>query len=296
MVSVSVVIAAHNAAAVVAPCLSALQAQSVPIAEIIFADSSTDGTDAIVRAKFPRVQLVHFAEPLTLPQLRGKGIALTHGDLIALLDPFSIADANWAKQALAAHQQHSNLVIGGAVDLFDAAHQNLLTWAKYINEYGMFMPPMDEGEIEILPGSNVSYKRRALFVDDQPRFTEFWKTFVNGEAESALWLAPQMLVALNKPIAFSDFWRTRFDHGRCFAGMRAANESRGKRILRAITAPLLPALFLGRWGKRYWAKKRYRGKFLRTLPLQALLFGNWSRGEWVGYVAGKGASCRKLFY
>jgi len=296
MLSLSVVIAAHNAASVIAQCLGALQSQSVPIDEIILADSSTDGTDEIVRADFPRVQLIHFNEPLTLPQLRGKGIALTHGDVIAILDPFSVADVDWAKELLAAHQARSNLVIGGVVDLYDASHQNLLTWAKYINEYGMFMPPMDEGEIEILPGSNVSYKRRALFADDKPRFVEFWKTFVNWEAETSLWLAPRMIVSLKKSIPFQDFLRTRFDHGRCFAGMRVANESMGKKILRAITSPILPAILLWRWSKQYWYKKRYRDKFLLTLPLQLLLFGYWAFGEFVGYVAGTGNSCRKLYY
>ena len=296
MLSLSVVIAAHNAASVIAQCLSALQYQSVAVDEIILADSSTDGTDEIVRANFPRVNLVHFAEPLTLPQLRGRGIVLTHGDVIAILDPFSVADVDWAKELIAAHQARANLVIGGVVDLYDAPHQDLLTWAKYINEYGMFMPPMNEGEIEILPGSNVSYKRRALFADDKPRFTEFWKTFVNWDAETSLWLAPRMRASLRKPIPFRDFLRTRFDHGRCFAGMRVANESQGKKILRAVTSPVLPAIFLWRWGKRYWSKKRYRAKFLLTAPLQLLLFGNWAFGEFVGYVAGTGDSCRKLFY
>ncbi|MDE3092040.1 MAG: hypothetical protein KGJ80_21920, partial [Chloroflexota bacterium] len=168
--------------------------------------------------------------------------------------------------------------------------------AKYINEYGMFMPPIDEGEIEILPGSNVSYKRRALFADGKPRYAEFWKTLVNWGTGTSLWLSPRMIVSLRKPIPFQDFLRTRFDHGRCFAGMRVADAPQGKRILRAITSPVLPAILLWRWGKRYWSKKRYRAKFLLTLPLQLLLFGNWAFGEFVGYVASTGNSCRKLFY
>lgn len=294
----SVVIASHNTARVIAQCLSALDSQSAAVDEIIVADSSTDGTDEIVRAQFPRARLLHFAEPLTVPQLRGKGIALARGDVIAILDPFSMADMEWAAELRRAHQARPNLVIGGAVDLRDAARQNLLTWAQYINEYGMFMPPIDESAIEILPGSNLSYKRAALFDGDKPRYAEFWKTFVNwsAEAEEPLWLAPRALVRLNKPIPFRDFLRTRFDHGRCFADMRVADASKAEKVFRAISTPLLPAIFSWRWGSRCWANKRARVKFLLTLPLQMLLFGNWACGEFVGYARGAGDSCRKLFY
>ena len=295
----SIVIASHNAADVISACLGALQAQRKFIGEIIVADNSSDGTDEIIREHFPEVTLAHFTESLTLPQLRGKAIATTCGDIIAILDPYSIVDSQWAEQLIKEHQARSNLVIGGTVDLNQPERQNLLAWAKYINEYGMFMSPMSEGAIEILPGSNISYKRVALFDGDKPKYDEFWKTFVNENIEagdSALWLAPRVLVYLNKPISFLDFLQTRFDHGRCFAGMRVARASRGERCVRALAAPILPLVFIWRWGMRYWSKQRYRGKFLLTLPLQLILFGNWALGEMVGYLRGVGKSCQKLYY
>lgn len=296
----SVVIASYNAATTIAPCLRALETQSAPVIdEIIVADSSSDGTDQIVRQQFPYVTLLHFSEPLTLPQLRAKGIAVTRGEIIAIVDPYSIADRQWAQQLLRAHRARPNWVIGGTVELHEAERQGVLAWAQYINEYGMFMPPLAEGPIEILPGSNISYKRAALFTHGKFEQDEFWKTFVNWNAEaagSALWLAPDVRVHLWKPIPFLDFWRTRYDHGRCFAGMRVAGASGAGRMLRAASTMLLPYLFIWRWGRRYWAKKRYRAKFVLTLPLQWLLFGNWALGEFVGYLRGVGKSCQKLFY
>lgn len=296
----SVVIAANDAAAVIGQCLSALTAQIQPeVGEIIVAESSTDGTAALVEKKFPHVRLLHFDQPLNLPQLRGKGIAISQGEVIAILDPYSLVGQDWAVNLLRAHDERPNLIIGGTVDLYEAERQNLWVWAKYINEYGMFMRPLTPGEMEILPGSNISYKRDVLFVDGRPRQDEFWKTFANWEAESAgsaLWQAPDVFVYLHKPIPFADFLRTRFDHGRCFAGMRSENESAGKRLFRALTTPLLPTIFVWRWGRRYWAKKRYRRKLVLTLPLQFLLFGNWSLGEFVGYLRGPGQTCQRLYY
>ena len=296
----SVVIAAHNAEGVIAACLSALLQQIDPLLdEIIVADSSEDGTPQIVKETSTAARLIHFDEPLTLPQLRGCAIAASNGEIIAILDPYSIVEAGWVDAVLQAHREHVNPVIGGAVDLYQQEKQNLLAWAQYINEYGMFMSPVPEGEIEILPGSNLSYKRHILFDGMKPRYPEFWKTFINWDTESAgsaLWQATAVRVWLWKPIPFRDFLRTRRDHGRCFAGMRSERAPRSERFLRAASTPLLPFLFLLRWGRRYWARRRHRREFLLTLPLQFLLFGNWALGEFQGYCFGPGRSCQQLFY
>jgi hypothetical protein len=296
----SVVIATHNASDVVATCLAALEAQCSPnLREIIVADSSQDGTDAIVRTHFPEVTLLHFPEALSLPQLRAHGIAAATGAVIAIIDPYSIVEPRWADEVVAAHQRRPNLAIGGTVDLHDADRQRVLAWAQYINEYGMFMPPASEGEVGILPGSNISYKRAALEGDEALAAGAFWKTFANervAHAGSGLWLSPRIRVALNKPIAFADFFRTRFDHGRCYAAMRVAQRSHAERWLRAVSSPALPIVLLWRTGSRYWAKRHRRDKLLLTLPVQLLLFASWSWGEFVGYVAGPGTSCARLFY
>lgn len=297
---VSVVIAACNAAQVIASCLSALVAQAEPDAvEVIVADCSEDGTDTIVQRQFPGVTLLHFDTSMNLAQLRGRAIARARGDIIAILDPYSIADERWLAELLKVHAERTNLVVGGAVELFRAETQGLLAWAAYINEYGMFMLPIRAGTAEILPGSNISYKRIALFDDDKAKYQQFWKTFVNWElarARSAMWLAPSVIVRLNKPIPFGDFLHTRFHHGRCFAGMRTTRSGASERWWRALTTPLLPALFVWRWGSQYWAKRRYRAKLILTLPLQFLLFGYWALGEFVGYLCGPGRSCEREVY
>jgi hypothetical protein len=295
----SIVLAAHDASAVMAQSLSALFAlKGIEHIEVIVADSSTDSTPSIVR-RFPGLRLLHFDEPLTVPELRGRGIAASCGSVIAILDPFSIVAPNWIDAVMAAHEQCASPVIGGTVDLHQPVAQTLFAWAAYLNEYGLFMPPVSAGATDILPGCNLSYKRAALFDGDRPRFEVFWKTFVNWDIERGgrpLWLAPEVLVRLSKPVPFTDFLISRFDHGRCFAGMRAAGWNWPTRLLRASTAPMLPVIMLWRWGRRCWAKRRNRRKLIATLPLQVLLFGMWAVGEGWGYLRGTGRSCRRLFY
>lgn len=297
--SVSVVIACHNAAGAIVECLERLCHPDREDLEIIVTDCSSDSTPQIVRERFPMVQLLHWHEPLNLPELRGRGIARARGRIIAIIDPYSLVAPDWLEQLRIAHSLHDNAVIGGAVNLFREESRGLLDWAQYINEYGMFMSPVSEGEVAILPGSNISYKRAALFRGERPKFQDFWKTFVNAEIEAAggkLWLAAELKVELSKPIPFWPFLLSRFSHGRCYAGMRCTGSGFAERAARILTAPLLPLLLQYRWGRRYWVKRHYRGKFIATLPIQLLLFSWWSLGELVGYLAGPGNSCRKLHY
>lgn len=296
---VSIIIASHNPGEALNLCLEALSNQAgISEAEIIVVDSSDDKTAETIEKRFPAVNLQHFDTPLTVPELRGRGIAIASGAIIVILDPYAIVEEGWLTAVRQAHQQFPNWIIGGTVDLYEPADRSLLDWAIYINEYGMFMPPMETAEMEILPGSNISYKRQALYDGDRPRWPVFWKTFVNWEAEAAgspLRLFPEMAVKLYKPIPFGEFFRTRFDHGRCFAGMRVEEASQRQRLFRALTGPFIPFILLWRWANPFWSKGHKRARFMVTLPFQLLLFGNWALGETVGYLRGTGQSCRNLF-
>ena len=297
--ALTVVIASHNAAGPIASCLSALVPQRAQCDEVIVADSSTDETPAIVAGRFPWVRLLHFDEPLTVPELRGRAIAASEGAIIAVLDPYSVPAIDWARRVIESHHRHPHLVIGGAVDLHDATRQPLGAWTLYFNEYGLFMSPVAEGETWIVPGSNVSYKRAALFEGGAPKYPVFWKTFANWDAESAgsrPWLDPAIHVALNKPIPLRDYLMTRYYHGRCFGAMRVARAGVLARAVRAGTSPLVPLVLLWRWTRGILAKGRYRARFVVTMPAQLVLFCWWAWGELCGYVAGPGGACRRLYY
>jgi glycosyltransferase involved in cell wall biosynthesis len=295
----SVVIAACNASSTIGACLLALEGQRErDRLEVIVADGSKDGTDGIVRERFPWVRLLHFDAPQSVARLRGLGVVEARSEIVAVIDPYSLVEENWLSELLRAHRERPNPVIGGAVELDRADEQSLTAWTLFISEYGMFMPPVKGGPARILPGCNISYKRSAL--RDRERFARegFWKTFVNRElpATEPLWLTPSVVVRLRKPIPFWSFLRSRSDHGRCFAGMRVADKGWPERLLRALSTPLLPALLWLRWLCAYWPKGRYRLRFIATTPGQWLLFAAWAWGELRGYLYGRGESCDRLHY
>ena len=298
-VDLSVVIAAHDASAVIDTCLAALEPQCRGRqVEVIIADSSTDGTPERVACRFPWVRLLRFTEPLTVPALRGRAIAVAQAPIIAILDPYSVAASDWVEQVIRAHARQPHAVIGGSVGLYRADRCSLATWTVYLNEYGLFMPPTVRGETWIVPGSNVSYKRPVLFDGATPRYPVFWKTFANWEIErtgSPLWLEPAMRVDLNKPIPLTEYLRTRYAHGRCFAGMRVRDRSAAVRLLRAMSTPLVPPILIWRWTRGFWPKRRHRGRFVLTLPTQLALFTVWAWGEVWGYLFGSGDSCDRLY-
>ena len=300
MATLSIVIAAHDAASVIETCLTALEPQSrLPQVEVIVADSSTDATPAIVAGRFPWVRLLHFDAPLTVPALRGRGIAAAEGEVIAILDPYSVAAPDWAARVMTAHAEQPHPVIGGSVGLYRAPACSHSMWTLYLNEYGLFMPPTVRGETWIVPGSNVAYKRAALFDGSTPKYPVFWKTFANQDIEHAgspLWLEPAMHVDLNKPIPLGDYLRTRYHHGRCFAGMRVRHASAAVKLMRALSTPAVPAVLMWRWTRGFWPKGRGRARFVATVPAQIVLFSVWAWGEAWGYLRGSGRTCDQLFY
>jgi glycosyltransferase involved in cell wall biosynthesis len=296
----SVVIGSHDAAAVIDTCLEALESQRRGgEVEVIVSDSSTDGTPDRIRGRFPWVRLIHHDEPVALAGLRGRGIAAANGDLIAILDPYSVASSDWADQVIETHRRQSHPIIGGSVGLHRAETRSLAEWTLYFNEYALFLPPVVRGETWIVPGSNVVYKRRVLFDGNRPRYPIFWKTFANWDIERAgspLWLEPAVHVDLNKPIPLGSFLRTRYDHGRCFAGIRVRDRGWPTRVLRVLSTPLVPPLLMWRWTRGYWPKRRYRGRFLLTVPAQLTLSAVWAWGEAWGYARGSGRCCDHIFY
>jgi hypothetical protein len=300
-VALSVVIASHDAEDVIEACLHALALQRASIdLEVIVADSSMDRTAERVRNRFDWVQLLHSDEPLAVPALRGRGIAAARGEIIAIIDPFSIVTGDWAAAVVRAHGRQPHPVVGGAVDLHGADDASYADWALYLNEYGLFMSPVVEGETWILPGSNLSYKRAALFdADDRPRYPVFWKTYVNWELEgasSALWLDPAIRVELHKPIPFGDYLSTRYLHGRCFGGMRVAGAPAATRLLRAASTVAVPLVLLWRWTAGFWPKRRRRLRYVMSMPAQMALFTVWAWGEACGYLRGPRSCCDQLYY
>src|SRR4051794_34626922 len=96
---VSVILACRNAKATIVECLNALRTQQTDVPfEILIADSSTDGTDDLIRQQFPEARLLHFTERKFPGDARNAAIAQARGAVFAFIDTDCIAAPDWVQQ------------------------------------------------------------------------------------------------------------------------------------------------------------------------------------------------------
>jgi glycosyltransferase involved in cell wall biosynthesis len=174
----SVIIAGNGSGTPIKRCLDSLLAQADGGVRIIVVFGGHSALAQELAAYVSRIDMVQYPAPAALHVLRAVALVKASGEVVAILDPYSIPANDWVAAVRQTHRAHRNQAIGGPVDLDGAAKRGLLDWAIYINEYGMFLPPMEEQGMELLPGCNVSYKRTALFENDAPRSPGLWKPFV----------------------------------------------------------------------------------------------------------------------
>lgn len=293
-VEISVVIAGNEATVPIGLCLQSLGPQCGASQEIIVAVGGSPETAAEARRICPQAIVLEIGRSASLAELRGRALQKATGNVVAVIDPYSIPAHDWVEAVLRSHRANPNIVIGGSVGLYREEHASLWDWSRYINEYGLFMPPVREGPTSILPGCNISYKRCAI-----PSTGPFWKTFVNdsfrAEGEDLL-LDPSIRVLLFKPVSVRNYLLTRYHHGRCYAAMRSSSISLVERLFRAATAPIVPLVLHWRLVQAFWHKRRHRRKLLLTTPLQLLFYTNWMLGEVGGYLLGSGTSCLQLHH
>src|SRR5260370_17733158 len=93
---ISVVMATKNPAQQLYPCLDSLCDQDPSVtAEIIVADASTDGSEQIIRARYPDVRVLHFDASMGPPELIREALRQARGQIIAVPHPFFRFPPQW---------------------------------------------------------------------------------------------------------------------------------------------------------------------------------------------------------
>jgi glycosyltransferase involved in cell wall biosynthesis len=289
--AISVVLATQNAASYVSQCLRSLQKQSeAERAEIIVADCSTDGTDEVIRATFPAVQLLHFERPVGLPQLLREALRRAEGRVIVVTDPHCTFPADWLAKLLKAHESEYP-VIGGAVE--NGRADGLVGWACHFADYGAFMLPARRRVTTLLAGNHISYKRGVIERHLESMEDGFWKVFFHWDLARqgvTFLFDPELVIHHSCPDTLSAFLQRYFRNGRFFAAYRCKRLSPAGRLLRLVGAPALPALLLYQRLRTGLGKKGQQARLLESLPLLAAFATAWAAGEFSGYLLGAGTA------
>ncbi len=104
---VSVVVINWNGARHLPTCLDALRAQTYPRLEIIVADNaSTDGSQALIRERYPEVRLVALPENRGFTGGNNAGIAASTGEIVILLNNDTEVAPTWVAALVDAFARH----------------------------------------------------------------------------------------------------------------------------------------------------------------------------------------------
>lgn len=288
----SVVVASVNGLPYLADCLQALETHA-PAVEIVVADWTNERTRDVVRERFPRVALLSFDEPMAVPELRAAGIFAATSPNVALIEDHCNVTEAWLESIVAAHEAgHS--VVGGSIRNWP--YRRVRDWAAFFCEYSRYMEPAPAGEVEDLPGMNVSYDRRAIEAIDDLLQAGKWESWLHArlvERGFVLWCEPAAVLDHAKDFGFREFVSQRYHYSRSYAGMRNA-ELGSKRVLYALGSPLLPLVMYARIAKNVLARRRHRRELVLATPLMLLYMTVWAGGEAIGYAFGGGRSLLRV--
>ncbi|MBZ4659096.1 MAG: putative glycosyltransferase [Desulfacinum sp.] len=157
---VSVVVVNWNGKDLLKKCLSSLQEQTLPPQRIVVVDNgSTDGSSALVRGRFPAVELVQLSRNEGFAAAANAGIRVTGDPFVALLNNDAVADARWLEKLCTALEQDpragmaaSKMLFLGRPDLIDRAGDGYSTWGVGVLR-GRGLPRTDFTAVERIFGA-----------------------------------------------------------------------------------------------------------------------------------------------
>jgi GT2 family glycosyltransferase len=246
--------------------------------------------DAGTLAAFPRHRILEIGDFGPLGAANAAGVRAASAPVIVLAEDHCFPNPDWAEHLLRAHKGPW-AAIGPAVR--NANPSTLISWADLFIGYGPWLEPVDERDVEFLPGHNTSYKREILLAfGDRLETLLNVETVLHWELRSQgyrLRLEPAARVAHTNFSLWSSWLPVSFLNGRTFAAERRKGMSVPVRVAYVVGAPLIPFVRAARTAGSARTQE-LRRQFLLCLPAMLIGLGADALGQMVGYAIGAGAS------
>lgn len=245
-------------------CVEAVRDQSTNILVVRRDGSIVDGSGALVEGP----------GPASVPAKRRRAAERARTPYVGLLEDIVVPAGNWVDAARLALATPGTVACGGPVKIREALPPSTLALA--LSEYGTYAEGRIAADPPALPGCNFGFRRDALLqaMDGSEGLVDLDVFKALREAGGTMAWASGMSVTFAHPFPEGARLRTRFDHGRLYAG------GSGPSLPGAIKAPLLPMVLTARTIAAAGMPN------LRTLGW--LIFQNsaWAAGEFVGALLG----------
>jgi len=158
---ISVVIPSYNMRATIRHCLRSVLDQDLEAQyEIIAVDSSSDGTDDVIRLEFPQVLLLRLEGQTSVGQTRNVGVDKASGSFVAFTDADCIVARDWLSRMLRRHREANYAAVGGSIA--NGTPRSLVGSAEHLFEFNEFLPQAPERLVANIPTCNICYRRSAL--------------------------------------------------------------------------------------------------------------------------------------
>ena len=276
-------------------CLEGLRAQlDAPALDVVVPHLPGVAGLADLARDFPDVRFVEVPDLPHLPrgpyrehhdELRSRGIVVTGGPLIALLEDHEVPASDWAARIVAAHASSAAAAVGGAIE--NALHSPLAV-AVWLCDFARYLNPVPQGASVVASDVNVAYKREALeavFESWSARFNERKVHAALLARGDTLALSPAIIVYQRRAgLRIADSLIERFIWGRSYGASRCAGWGRGRRLLFATGTAALPLVLVTRIVRTVVVRGRLSPTIVAALPWVCLLSAAWSFGECLGYV------------
>jgi hypothetical protein len=179
----------------------------------------------------------------------------------------------------------------------NANPSSVVSWADLFIGYGPWLEPVDNRDIDFLPGHNSSYKRDLLLsfgdrLDDllNVETVLHWELRAQGHR---LRLEPRARVAHTNFSLWSSWLPVSYLNGRAFAAERRKRMSLLARTAYVVGGPLIPFVRAARTaGSARTAA--LRAQFIRCLPAMLVALSVDALGQMVGYALGAGNAGGRL--
>ena len=228
--------------------------------------------------------LVEEGDDSTLvPELWARGLEKASGQIVAFTIGSMVAAPGWAAEIRAA-MAAGCAGVGGAIEPGEAL--DAVGRAVHLCRYSGYLLPLEERDVDGLPGDNAAYRRSDLERCREVWSGGFWETEVDPclrRAGGRLRMTPRLLIRHESGARFAPFCVNRFRHGMRSGRQRGAGLPGGRGLLRAAGAPAVPFVLLLRIWRRASARGR-AGMFFRALPVLFPFLCFWAAGEAVGYL------------
>jgi glycosyltransferase involved in cell wall biosynthesis len=254
-----------------------------------------DGTDDRWGDDLDRV-VIPWTDGTSLGTARAAGARAASGRIVAFLLDHSYPDPGWAEALISSYEKRPWAAVG--YRFRNANPDGYVSDATFLANYGPWATA-PRGEVRLLPGYNVSYRRSDLLALDQEldvlldADSSVHRRFL--DAGLSLGIEPCATVAAECFESIADVCRSNAAYAQVMADRRArlAGWSTRRRIGQALLAPAVATAFRL---ARIWRGSNDWRSAMRCMPALVAICLSWAFGEAGGFLVGTGRSGRLIHW